>query len=286
MEAMKAAARMWELIEAGLPIAGLSAEDAATIKEWGSEKLKLRMQECMKTPVGFSGELTFALLDAYYVVSWASVFHALAQGTPLRVMEVASGDTTVVPNGMELYDGGQGSYATANLNHKLTENFLQKTNTLKTAISVVEDDGANMGIYYSAGSFDVIAFQHAVNDIVQTIICENEGLDTVHSDWWEMLPEMIRITADYHRTGRLEPASREGFLACVESCMKLLTAGGHMVFNNIVYQYDIDLGYPPDLYASFIPLARKWIAASGLPLHEVTPQELDGEWWMVMQYSG
>ena len=55
-------------------------------------------------------------------------------------------------------------------------------------IRVVEDDAANIGLYYPESSFDVVAFHHAINDIIQTIIADREDIDTVNQDWWTIEP--------------------------------------------------------------------------------------------------
>ncbi len=63
----------------------------------------------------------------------------------------------------------------------------------------------------------------------------------------------------------------------------MLRPGGFLAFNNTVYQYDLNLGYPEDLYHAFVPLARRWIAEAGFALREVTPADYDPQYWMVLQ---
>ncbi|ACX63372.1 hypothetical protein [Paenibacillus sp. Y412MC10] len=50
-------------------------------------------------------------------------------------------------------------------------------------IQVVEDDAANIGLYYPESSFDIVAFHYAINDIIQTITADRDGIDTVNNDW-------------------------------------------------------------------------------------------------------
>lgn len=59
---------------------------------------------------------------------------------------------------------------------------------MDVSIRVVEDDAANIGLYYPESSFDVVAYHHAINDIIQTIIADREGMDTVNQDWWTIEP--------------------------------------------------------------------------------------------------
>ena len=283
MQARDAAALLQGLIDKGAKLPGLAEQQADDLRAMGRERLEQGMARSLQIPVAYIDQWTFPLQEAYYVAAWVEAFRALGGGAPLRVMEVASGDVAVVPWALELYDGGHSSYATANLNRKLTEGFLGKTGNLRTQVRVIEDDGANMARYYGSGSFDAVAFQHGINDIIQTIVCEREGVDTIHADWWDILPQMTRITDEYHRSGRLEAAARQGFTACLGACAALLRPGGRLIFNNIVYQYDLDLGYPRDLYESFVPLARRWLLEAGMGLTEVTPEGWDRQWWMVLQ---
>ena len=282
MQPQQVAHLLLERLGKGAAIPGLDSQAAARLGTVGAE-LPERMARMMTAPVTFDREDAPLLHDAYYVGAWCAVAQHLGGGAALKVLEVASGDVAVVPWGLELYDGGGCSYATANLNKKLTQNFLAKTAALRTAVRVVEDDGANMAQYYAPGSFDVLALQHGVNDIVQTILCEREGMDTVNGDWWENLPQMIRISDEYHRSGRLEDTAKAGFLACMKTCADLVRPGGYLAFNSIVYQYDLDLGYPLDLYESYIPMARRWLLEAGMGLTETTPDGWDRRWWMVLR---
>lgn len=283
MDTQHASALLWERLEQGAELPGFAAEATQRLRAMGREGLAERMACTMTVPVAFARDDDGLLHDAYYVAAWMGAAQALGGGAPLRVMEVASGDVAVVPWALELYDGGACSYVTANLNKKLTQNFLAKTASLRTAVRVIEDDGANMARYYGPGSFDMVALQHGINDIVQTILCERQGLDTVNGDWWANLPAMTRITDEYYRSGTLEDTAWPGFLACMKACADLLCPGGHLVFNSIVYQYDLDLGYPRDLYESFVPMARRWLLEAGMGLSDVTPQGWDRRWWMVLR---
>lgn len=284
MQPQQVAQLLQKCLSHGATIPGLDPQAIARLRELGDE-LSPRMARMMTPPVAFAMEDAPLLHDAYYVGAWCGVAQLLGNGAALKFLEVASGDVAVVPWALELYDDGGCSYATANLNKKLTQNFLAKTAALRTAVRVVEDDGANMSQYYAPGSFDVLALQHGVNDIVQTILCEREGMDTVNGDWWENLPQMTRISDEYHRSGRLEDAARPGFLACMRACADLIRPGGYLAFNSIVYQYDLDLGYPLDLYESYIPMARRWLLEAGMGLTEITPEGWDRQWWMILQKS-
>ena len=246
-------------------------------------ELALYLERHLTCPTDFTVDMCGEFLEAYFAASWAKTFEMLDLPKTLSVLEIASGDAVPVPFGLDCMSEGQGSYVTANLNRELTAQFYEKVKPLGIHANVVEDDAANTGKYYATESFEVVAFQHAVNDVIQTIIADREGLDTVNSNWWDILPEMTRLTASYYNSNRLQEACYPGFIGLIQTCYDLLKPGGYMVFNNTVYQYDLNLGYPLELYKSYIPLARKWIAASGMKLTEVVTEEYDRQWWMILK---
>ena len=56
----------------------------------------------------------------------------------------------------------------ANLNRDLTRNFQEKTKGMDVNIRVVEDDAANIGLYYPESSL-TLSFHHAINDIIRPL---------------------------------------------------------------------------------------------------------------------
>lgn len=234
-------------------------------------------------PVDGSIEMTWELMDLYYVISWARAFELLGLSKDLKAMEVASGDVTVVPNAVELYTKGTGAYLTANLNKDLTRNFIEKTKPLQIGIQVVEDNALNLDRHCTPETFDVAAFQHAVNDIIQTTIADKVGIDTVNNSWWDILGPMIQATENFYRLGRLAEVASGEFLQLIKVCCDLLKPGGFMIFNSVIYQLDLDLGYTKELYGSYIQIAREWLTSSGLPLEEVSLPHYDPQWWLVVK---
>lgn len=252
-------------------------------KGMDAKEIEARLDSIYAGPVDGSIELTWEMMDLYYVVSWAKAFELLGLPQGLQAMEVASGDVTVVPRAVDLYSQGTGSYLTANLNKDLTNNFIRNTRNLEIGIRVVEDNALNLDSHCSAESFDVVAFQHAVNDIIQTIVADREGIDTVNNSWWDILSPMIKATEGYYRQGRLAEVARDEFMRLISVCCGLLKKGGCMVFNTTMYQLDLDSGYSRELYSSYVHIAREWIAASGLPLEEVGLEGYDPQWWLVVR---
>ncbi len=265
------------LLEISAPAATqrLNAMDEAALGDY--------LTKVLTPPTDFTLDDGVAMLDSYFAAAWAHTFGL--QGLPqnLKVLEVASGDTVVVPMGLDLFAGEEGQYVTANLNKGLTEGFRRNAAALRPQITVVEDDAANLERLFPAGHFDLVAYQHAINDVIQNLLCLREGHDTIAANWWDLLPTMTEIINRHWKAGTLEEASREGFLAVIAANLRLLRPGGFLAFNNTVYQYDLNLGYPEDLYHAFVPLARRWIAEAGFGLREVTPADYDPQYWMVLQ---
>lgn len=90
-----------------------SPELNARLRAMDRKEIEERLDRIFSAPVDGSIELTWEMMDLYYVVSWAKAFELLGFHQELRVMEVASGDVTVVPRAAEAFSKGTGSYLTA-----------------------------------------------------------------------------------------------------------------------------------------------------------------------------
>lgn len=264
-----------------LTVAG--SELAQRLKNMYAADIEKILNEIFHKPVVGNIDLTWEMLDLYFVISWIKAFDLLKQDDSLCVLEIASGDVTVVPRAEDMFSKGKGAYVTANLNKELTKNFLNNTKDMRIEIRVVEDNAENLGTYYEAGSFDTIAFQHAVNDIIQTIVAGKVGIDTVNSSWWDIMPAMNQSVSGYYEDNKLYDVASAEFICLIGLCCSLLKDGGFMVFNHTMYQIDLDLGYNYELYQSYIQLTREWISKSGLPLVEVTFNEFDPQWWLFLK---
>ena len=265
----------------------IDSDAAATLRDATADELGELFARVMRVPVELGdigarvpGRSVFTL---FYLASWLSALDRLAVPRNAATLEIAAGDTVYVPVALDIHTAGGGSYVTANLNEELTAGFRAGTAGLRIPTRVVEDHAANLAAHCEPESFDLVAFQHAVNDLVQTAVADENGIDTVHLDWFEILPTMVRLVMEYHRDGRLETNVRSAFVGLMATAASLLRPGGHMVFNNCVFQVDLEAGYETDLYASFISLARRWIARSGLELEIVDPEWIDPQWWMVVR---
>ena len=222
-----------------------------------------------------------AVNKVFFRARWAEVLGAVQPGKGLTLLEVASGDTDVIPQ-MLARIRPHSRYITANMNRILTERLRKKTRGLPVEIQVIEEDAIEIDRYLPAESVDIIAFQHAVNDVIQAILCDREGVDTIDTDWMDTLPEMIRILQREIAQNTLEQHARPAFLSLLEKLTKVLKKDGWMVMNHYMFQLDLDWGYPPGLWENFIPITREWIEE--LPgCKEVFFDGFDPHWWMFYQ---
>lgn len=219
--------------------------------------------------------------EVFFRVRWAEVLTAVHAGKDLTLLEIASGDADMIPQMMaRVYPDSR--YITANMNKILTERLRSKTRDLPVEVRVIEKDAAAINHYLPAESVDIVAFQHAVNDVLQAILCDQEGVDTTYADWMETLPKMIQILQREIRQNTLVQHVRPAFLSLLGQLLKVLKKDGLLVMNHYMFQLDLDWGYPPDLWENLIPIAREWIKT--LPeCEEVFVDGFDPHWWMIFR---
>lgn len=219
--------------------------------------------------------------EAFFRARWAEVLRAAHSGKELALLEVGSGDTDIIPQMMaRAYPHSR--YISANMNRILTAGLREKTQDLPVEISVIEQDAIDIDRHLPLESVDIIAFQHAVNDVIQAILCDQQGVDTITTDWMETLPKMIGILQQEIAQDTLEQHARPAFLALLEKLSRVLKKGGVMVMNHYMFQLDLDWGYPPGLWENWIPITRGW--TRDLPgCTEVFFDGFNPHWWMFFQ---
>ncbi len=219
--------------------------------------------------------------EVFFRARWAEVLNAVHAGKELALLEIASGDADMIPQ-MMARTRPHSRYITANMNRILTQRLREKTRDLPVEVVVIEEDAVQIERHLPAESVDVIAFQHAVNDVIQAILCGQAGIDTVYADWMETLPKMIGILQVETAQNTLEQHARPAFLHLLEKLLKVLKKDGLVVMNHYMFQLDLDWGYPPGLWEDMIPITRQWIKA--LPgCKEVFFEGFDPQWWMFYQ---
>lgn len=219
--------------------------------------------------------------EVFFRARWAEVLTVAHVDKDLTLLEIASGDADMIPQMMARIHP-HSRYITANMNRILTERLRAKTRDMPVEVVVIEEDAASIDRHLSAESVDLIAFQHAVNDVLQAILCDQEGVDTIYADWMETLPKMIQIMQRETSQNTLEQHVGPAFLSLLEKLLKVLKKDGLMVMNHYMFQLDLDWGYPPVLWEELIPIVREWIKT--LPgCKEVFFDGFEPHWWMFLQ---
>jgi hypothetical protein len=239
----------------------------------GHERL-LQLKALLERPIAHFTPVN----DVFFRARWAEALATLKTGTPLALLEVASGDADMIPQMMaRAYPHSR--YISANMNQILTERLREKTRHLPLDVRIIEEDAVEIDRRLPAQSVDIIAFQHAVNDVLQAILCQREGVDTVDADWMDTLPQMIRILQQELSQDTFEPHTRPAFLFLLEKLSGVLKPNGLIVMNHYMFQLDLDWGYPPGLWENLIPVTREWMNA--LPgFKEVFFEGFDSHWWI------
>jgi hypothetical protein len=219
--------------------------------------------------------------DVYFRSRWAEVLSVAHPGQELILLEVASGDADMIPQ-MMARTRPHSQYITANMNRMLTDRLREKTRDLPIEIVVIEEDAKKIANFLPQESVDIIAFQHAVNDVIQAILCAQQDVDTVYTDWMDILPQMIGILQKETTQNTLEQHAKPAFLSLLKRLFEVLKMDGVMVMSHYMFQLDLDWGYPPSLWDNIIPITREWIKE--LPgCKEVFFEGFDPHWWIFYQ---
>jgi hypothetical protein len=224
----------------------------------------------------------FSLVNEVYFRSrWAQLLQRLHPGPDLRLLEVATGDADCIPQAMQrIYP--RGIYVSANQNEKLNESFRRHTAGLSLDMRIVAADAAQIAQHAAPESFDVVAFQHGLNDVVQAILCARAGVDTVAADWMETLPRMIAMMQEEVAAGTLEQHARQPLLDLLQVLLQVLKKKGVVAMNHYQFQLDLDWGYPPALFENFIPIVRGWL--QGVPgMREIRIPGFAPQWWLFLE---
>lgn len=262
---------------------GFSAETLELITSLSEEALQQKLARMITPPITLNERTDSELLELYYTSSYVHLFETFNIPKEAKLFEIAAGDTIFIPKALNAYADEGAKYITANLNKSLTSGFREKASELSIELEIIEDNGVNILSYCGEGKVDVAVFHHAMNDIVQTIIAEREGNDTVNVDWWTAEPQMLQTVMAYHKRGELKTAAYSEFISIIETCMKLLKEDGYFIFDNCTYAGYEDMGYSSDFHSNYIQLAREWILEADLGLQEVELEGFDTKWWMVLQ---
>ncbi|MBE5967450.1 MAG: hypothetical protein E7255_10910 [Lachnospiraceae bacterium] len=255
----------------------LSKEEYEEFSQLPEATVKQQLKNLLEKPIA-----EFSVVnELYFRARWAEVLNTIYHGNDLSLLEIATGDADMIPQVISFTHPGS-HYITANMNKILNKSLLGKTKDLNLKMEIIEDDAAFIEKHIGKESVDVIAFQHAVNDVIQAILCDREGIDTIYSDWMETLPKMIEILQKETKQNTLEQHGKAPFLGLIKTLFQVLKKDGMIAMNHYMFQLDLDWGYPSDLFANIIPMVRQWISELD-ECEEVFFEGFDSNWWMFLK---
>ncbi len=255
----------------------LDKNDCDVFFTMSESERKIRLEELLTKPI-----YSFTPINELYFRSkWAVLFSRHHGNKPFRMLEVASGDADMISQTMARTNPTS-EYLTANMNVMLNESLLKKTDGLDISLRLIDDDAANIKDYVEEGSVDIVSFQHGVNDVLQAILCGQNGIDTTYSDWMATLPKMIELLKAETLAGTFEKSVKEPFLSLISNLLDLLKKDGFIAISHYMFQLDLDWGYPPQLFENIVPITREWIKELDR-CHEVFEESFDPQWWMFIK---
>ncbi len=255
----------------------LSPSEQAKFQEIPEEERYQQYVNLLVKPIAH-----FSVINELYFRSrWAELIHHFYGTKPISLLEVASGDADMIVQAISR-SNPDSRYITANMNKLLNDSMLRKTEGLPVKLELIDDDASLITDYIPSDSVDIVAFQHAVNDVLQAILCSQHGIDTVYSDWMGILPQMIKLLQAETADNTLEASVKEPFLALIKNMLQVLKPGGVIAVNHYMFQLDLDWGYPADLFENMLLMIRPWLTQ----LQGCTEFYMDGfdpQWWLFLR---
>jgi len=220
------------------------------------DKIKT-LKDMITKPVDFT---IWPMYDWFFRTRWLEAIQAVNLTAPASMLELASGSTDMLPKILaRFYYHQETRYTTANLNKQLTAEFKEKTKGFPIKIDVLEDAAQKIENYFGDEKVDVIVFEHSFNDIVETMIADKHGIDTINTSWWDILPRLIKLTNEAYIDGTYEGIIKDEFIQMLRSLLNILKPGSFIISHQFQYQGDLDLGIIPEIWTDLISTVRKWI---------------------------
>jgi hypothetical protein len=140
--------------------------------------------------------------------------------------------------------------------------------------------GTELGL--SRESVDVVLCDHAIDDLVVGAVARHEGIFPAATEAGEYasLPRAVRA---YWRSGDLESVAAPEFVSVVRSLLQPLRPSACLVFHHEVLDAHLVGGHPLDLYAEYLSLGRRWLAASDLQVEEIELDAFSPSWWLCLR---
>mgnify|MGYP001809939711 CR=1 FL=1 len=272
----------WSAMSDEAAVRVLRAPELAEYEAMPREAKTARWEDLLCRPIDAFTMLNEVFFRARWeqVLRWQRTQSRNPDAAPV-LLEIASGDADMIPQMMaRVFPGSR--YVTANMNRALTESLMGRTAGLPLTMQVIEEDAAYLADKLGENSVDVVAFQHGANDVLQAILCERDGIDTVYADWMAVLPDMIRILRHEVAEGTLEQSVKAPFLGLLRTLSSLVRSDGVIAINHYMFQLDLDWGYPPELFERLIPMIRSWLPDCA-GLRETLIQGFHPNWWLFLR---
>ena len=224
------------------------------------------------------------LANAVYAAEYHELFDVLNLPRQLVVYEPCVGGSNPVILATEAYSYGQAKYLTVNLNRALRAELQSKIGHLESSICIIDDNAQQVLKHFESNSVDIACFHHAINDILQTAVSEARGMDTTTVDWWPNERQMIEWMAEDFTSGLIEERGKKELMEIISNAVELVCSGGYLVFDHwasLVYS-KIDW-FPWRLFYDLVPITRRWIVESSLPVAEIELPDADPQWWMFLR---
>ncbi len=219
--------------------------------------------------------------DIYWSASWTEALRFSNVKPASTVLEIGAGISTNFVRAASNLLGSRGKYITVNLNKDITKDFKKRTRRLPIDINIIEGNALYIADYIEPEVASFVAFNHQINDIIQTIVYEMSGQSTEEGDWFgELLPGMIKLIHEAEESGEMETSVKPKFLEIIRSCAKVLKTDHLMGFNNGLVPITLRSGYTIEELGEYIPIARNWISEGIEDLEEVEIPGFDTKWWL------
>jgi hypothetical protein len=280
---------MWTLDE----LATMATEGPVGQRVWGEDPVRsMDRQElvaatariCARPQQAEGDPRARTLTNRLLACQWVKVLESLSLPDEPQVLELCAGGSDPVVVALDVVFGSRATYQTVNLNRVLAAELRQKTAPLSLEIEIIEDDARDLAEHFGPGSFDLIAFHHAVNDILETAVAADHGFDTRDIDWWTDERMMIEWLAEQDRADGLRRVGLPELSAILGAAAEVCKPGGYLVFDHWTFEHHLSQDwFPAHLFGRLIPLAREVVMGLEAGLEEVTPAGLDRQWWMVLR---
>ena len=249
------------------------------IARLSTDEIESLLQGFTKAPIIRRDSSDMQLSRLYHILCWIEVLKKLSIDEDATVVEIAPGAGTSIVTAFDVISTGKGKYVSFNLNKKLTLDFKTQTEDLNLDIRIFEDDAKNVLAYIPNETVDMVAGNHAINDILETIIANKEGLDTIEEDYFEIAPRLIREYEKAYLNGTLRNLVFEDFIDIIRAIYLTLKPTGYLVLNYYIYPVEIDLGGSVPVRSAFVNLARQWISEADIGFETVPLDGFDPKWW-------